>query len=156
MSDGVTDKDPANVSGHIPYISVGARFASRKELAEARVHPPLEHGIFRGPGGSDEPAKSIVMANRPEYPNDDRGERFTYIGMGGHDGPEEDAEDDGKDGEKSTKRRKKRRNTHGGLQTSHQSFSHPMNKALKVAAELGTLVRVTRGAGVSEFAPYEG
>ncbi|KAI0789079.1 hypothetical protein BC629DRAFT_1514390 [Irpex lacteus] len=147
MSDGVTDKDPANVSGRIPYISVGARFGSRKELAEARVHPPLEHGIFRGPGG---------MADRLEYPNDDRGERFTYIGMGGHNGPEEDAEDEGKDDKAGAKRRKKRRNTHGGLQTSHQSFSHPMNKALKVAAELGTLVRVTRGAGASEFAPYEG
>ncbi|KAI0083364.1 PUA-like domain-containing protein [Irpex rosettiformis] len=134
----------------VEHVPVNTHFETRKELADARVHPPLEHGIYRGPGGEDEPAKSIVMANRPEYPNEDHGDRLTYIGMGGRG---DDDESDVVDGETAKKRKRARRNTHGGPQTSNQSFDHPMNKALKVAAELGTLVRVTRGAGVSAFAP---
>lgn len=116
--------------------------------------------------------------------------------MGGHDDEGSDDEETG--GQKKKKTRKSVRlsastrhlhelldkpsglrfQTHGGPQTSHQSFDHPMNKALKVslgttisyfsditstlifrvqvAAEIGTLVRVTRGAGASEFAPHQG
>ena len=56
----------AHIINHIMIIS--------KELSDARVHPPLESGIYKGPGGDEVPAKSIVMANRPEYPNEDHGE----------------------------------------------------------------------------------
>ncbi|KAI0082911.1 hypothetical protein BDY19DRAFT_313139, partial [Irpex rosettiformis] len=133
------DVDPADHTDHIRYVPVGFIFKDRKELAEARVHPSLENGIYRGPiqqAGVPEPAKSIVMSNRPEYPNEDSWETFTYIGMGGR-GSDDDEE----------------KSTHGGPQTADQSFDHPMNKALQVAQKLGTSVRVTRGAGASEFAP---
>lgn len=52
-----------------------------EELSKAHIHPPWEDGIYVGgeKPGEKGPAKSVVLANRPEYPNEDYGERLYVV-----------------------------------------------------------------------------
>ncbi|KAJ7773117.1 PUA-like domain-containing protein [Mycena metata] len=69
---------PAGVYGN-NGITVGATFASRRELWKAGVHGMSQAGIH---GRSDAPAYSLVMSGR--YADDlDEGETFVYSGEGG-------------------------------------------------------------------------
>lgn len=67
--------------GHIPGYPPGSTFESRRELAEAGVHRPLQAGIC---GRANEGAESIVLSGG--YVDDeDRGDVIVYTGAGGRD-----------------------------------------------------------------------
>lgn len=66
--------------GEIPGYPEGSEFASRRELADAGVHRPLQAGISGGKDGAD----SIVVSGG--YPDDeDTGDEIVYTGHGGRD-----------------------------------------------------------------------
>lgn len=120
------------VFGHIPSYPPGSTFASRQELASARVHPPPSSGIS---GSASEGADSIVLSGG--YPDDeDHGDVIIYTGHGGRD--------------RST-----------GKQISDQTLTR-QNLALAVSSTRGLPVRVTRGdRHKSQYSPsigyrYEG
>jgi putative restriction endonuclease len=69
------------IFGHIPDVPVGSVFQSRKALAEAGVHRPLQAGIS---GSGAEGSDSIVVSGGYE---DDvaLGTEIVYTGQGGRD-----------------------------------------------------------------------
>jgi putative restriction endonuclease len=67
--------------GDIADVHVGAVFASRAELAQARVHRPLVAGIS---GSGAEGADSIVLSGGYED-DEDYGDLIVYTGHGGND-----------------------------------------------------------------------
>lgn len=106
----------ARVFGHIPGIAVGMTFASRRALANAGVHRPLQHGIS---GAGDEGADSIVVSGG--YEDDkDFGDLIVYTGAGGRD-------------------------PGTGQQTADQAFT-AQNLALVKSEAEGLPVRVARGS----------
>jgi len=103
------------VFGHIPGISTGDIFESRKELSELKLHTPTMAGIW---GRESEGSCSIVLSGG--YEDDiDNLDYILYTGQGGQDAP-------------------------GGKQISDQEFSKG-NKGLQLSCEYGLPVRVTRG-----------
>lgn len=113
--------------GHIPGISPGHWFASRRALYEAGVHRPLRAGIG---GRAAEGAASVVLSGG--YTDDlDRGDVILYTGMGGRDHAT-------------------------GEQVADQRLTGA-NRALARNVHSGQPVRVVRGAGAtSKWAPDEG
>ncbi|MFE6744750.1 YDG/SRA domain-containing protein [Kitasatospora purpeofusca] len=67
--------------GAVPGVSDGRAFPNRKELAEARVHRPLQAGIC---GTKDSGAESIVVSGGYED-DEDYGDILIYTGQGGRD-----------------------------------------------------------------------
>lgn len=59
---------PGRVFGHIDEIPIGASFATRSQLAKARVHPPNQAGIS---GNGSEGADSIVLSGGYEDDTDE-------------------------------------------------------------------------------------
>lgn len=102
--------------GSITGVAVGTTFASRRELADAGVHPPLQHGIS---GAGAEGADSIVVSGGYED-DEDYGDLIVYTGAGGRD-------------------------PQTGQQTADQDFTGQNLALVKSEAE-GLPVRVTRGA----------
>jgi putative restriction endonuclease len=72
---------PPRTYGHIPGEPVGTLYPSRRELADAGVHRPLQAGIS---GSSIEPADSIVLSGGYED-DEDYGDEILYTGQGGRD-----------------------------------------------------------------------
>ncbi|MEU6646762.1 YDG/SRA domain-containing protein [Saccharomonospora sp. NPDC046836] len=71
---------PDREYGEIPGYPEGQEFQSRRELAEAKVHRPLQSGISGAKDGAD----SIVVSGG--YPDDeDHGDEIIYTGQGGRD-----------------------------------------------------------------------
>ena len=106
------------VFGEIPGVFPGQTFGSRRELAAAGVHRPLQAGIC---GSRVDGAESIVLSGG--YADDsDLGDVVIYTGHGGRDA-----------------------NT--GRQTANQTFTAPGNGGLVVNEMEGLPVRVVRGAG---------
>lgn len=104
--------------GEIPGVSPGQAFRSRRELAAAGIHRPLQAGIC---GSRIDGAESIVLSGG--YADDsDLGDVVMYTGHGGRDA-----------------------NT--GRQVANQTFSAPGNGGLVVNEMEGLPVRVIRGAG---------
>ena len=69
------------VFGEIPGFPEGATFLTRKDVAAAGVHKPLQKGIS---GSKDEGSDSIVISGG--YEDDfDTGEEIIYTGAGGQD-----------------------------------------------------------------------
>lgn len=117
----VSFKDDSDglVFGHIPGVSVGDVFESRKELSEYGLHAPTMAGIW---GRENEGSCSIVLSGG--YEDDiDNLDYILYTGQGGQDAP-------------------------GGKQVSDQEFSRG-NKGLQLSCEYGLPVRVTRGHQVN-------
>lgn len=101
--------------GAVPGVAVGAEFATRYDLAAARVHRPLQAGICGTAAGG---AESIVLAGG--YVDDeDAGDEILYTGAGGND--------------RQTRR-----------QTAHQTLAGT-NAALVTSWQQGLPVRVVRG-----------
>ena len=113
--------------GHVPGVSPGHWFESRRALYEAGVHRQLRAGIC---GRADEGAESVVLSGG--YPDDlDRGDVILYTGMGGRDHAT-------------------------GEHVADQQLMGP-NRALARNVHTGRPVRVIRGAGAaSKWAPDEG
>jgi len=107
----------ARTFGEIPGVAPGTTFASRRALADADVHRPLEHGIS---GAAAEGADSIVVSGGYED-DEDYGDLIVYTGAGGRD--------------PVTRR-----------QVADQAFTR-QNLALVRSEADGLPVRVTRGAG---------
>lgn len=66
--------------GHVDGVAIGDVFLNRKKLGEARVHGPLQAGIWGGQDGSE----SIVL-NGGYVDDEDRGPEVIYTGEGGND-----------------------------------------------------------------------
>jgi putative restriction endonuclease len=104
--------------GEIAGVSVGQPFSSRRELAAAGIHRPLQAGIC---GSRREGAESIVLSGG--YADDsDLGDVVIYTGHGGRD-------------------------PNTGRQIASQTFAAPGNGGLVVNEIEGLPVRVVRGAG---------
>jgi putative restriction endonuclease len=102
-------------------------FASRRDLAEAGVHPPHQHGIS---GSGADGADSIVVSGGYED-DEDYGDLIVYTGAGGRD-------------------------PQTGQQIADQNFA-AQNLGLVVSEAEGLPVRVTRGsAGDAAHAPPTG
>jgi putative restriction endonuclease len=69
------------IFGHIEGYQPGTHFESRKELSEARVHPPTQAGIS---GTAAEGSDSIVLSGG-YIDDEDFGDEIIYTGMGGRD-----------------------------------------------------------------------
>ncbi len=69
------------IFGEIPGYEDGTSFNSRKELAQAGIHPPLQAGIS---GSADEGADSIILSGGYED-DEDSGIEIIYTGSGGRD-----------------------------------------------------------------------
>lgn len=69
------------VFGHIPGVLVGTHFETRKALAKAHIHRPLQAGIS---GSGVEGADSIVLSGGYED-DEDQGTEVVYTGFGGRD-----------------------------------------------------------------------
>ncbi|MFE6505340.1 YDG/SRA domain-containing protein [Kitasatospora sp. NPDC057738] len=67
--------------GEVPGVEVGRSFASRRELAAAGVHRPLQAGIC---GTAEFGAESIVVSGGYED-DEDHGDVIVYTGQGGRD-----------------------------------------------------------------------
>ncbi|KAF8748396.1 SAD/SRA domain [Rhizoctonia solani] len=110
--------------GLIPGVSIGSWWETRAECSAAAIHAPFVAGISGGPEG----AYSVALSGG--YDDDiDMGDAFTYTGSGGRD-------------LKGTAKNPK--NLRTAPQSSHQSFEHSFNKALKVSSETRKPVRVIR------------
>jgi putative restriction endonuclease len=106
------------IFGEIPGVATGQVFASRRELAAAGVHRPLQAGIC---GSRFDGAESIVLSGG--YADDsDLGDVVIYTGHGGRDQVT-------------------------GRQVQNQTFTAPGNGGLVVNEMEGLPVRVIRGAG---------
>src|SRR5215203_3410651 len=117
----------ARTFGEIPGNPPGTTYTSRDELANQRVHAPLQHGIS---GAASEGADSIVVSGGYED-DEDYGDLIIYTGAGGRDPAT-------------------------GAQISDQEFA-AQNLALVRSASEGLPVRVTRGAaGEPAFSPANG
>lgn len=115
------------IFGDVPGNPIGTTYGSRRELAAAGVHRPLQHGIS---GSGAEGADSIVVSGGYED-DEDYGSRIVYTGAGGRD-PET------------------------GKQIAHQTFT-AQNLALVTSEAEGLPVRVIRGAGgEAAFSPASG
>ncbi|CAE6362736.1 unnamed protein product [Rhizoctonia solani] len=111
--------------GLIPGVPIGSWWETRAECSAAAIHAPFVAGISGGPEG----AYSVALSGG--YDDDiDMGDAFTYTGSGGRD-------------LKGTAKNPK--NLRTAPQSSHQSFEHSFNKALKVSSETRKPVRVIRG-----------
>ncbi|GAB1526854.1 hypothetical protein RhiTH_010026 [Rhizoctonia solani] len=123
--------------GLIPGVSIGSWWETRAECSAAAIHAPFVAGISGGPEG----AYSVALSGG--YDDDiDMGDAFTYTGSGGRD-------------LKGTAKNPK--NLRTAPQSSHQSFEHSFNKALKVSSETRKPVRVIRGFKLqSVYAPESG
>ncbi|CAE6435984.1 unnamed protein product [Rhizoctonia solani] len=111
--------------GLIPGVPIGSWWETRAECSGAAIHAPFVAGISGGPEG----AYSVALSGG--YDDDiDMGDAFTYTGSGGRD-------------LKGTAKNPK--NLRTAPQSSHQSFDHSFNKALKVSSETRKPVRVIRG-----------
>ncbi|CCO36219.1 E3 ubiquitin-protein ligase UHRF1 [Rhizoctonia solani AG-1 IB] len=111
--------------GLIPGVPIGSWWETRAECSGAAIHAPFVAGISGGPEG----AYSVALSGG--YDDDiDMGDAFTYTGSGGRD-------------LKGTAKNPK--NLRTAPQSSHQSFNHSFNKALKVSSETRKPVRVIRG-----------
>lgn len=118
----------AKYFGQPSGVTVGQNFASRQELADAGVHPPLQAGIH---GTKKDGADSIVVSGGYKDDQDD-GDVIIYTGMGGND--------------PATKK-----------QIADQTPDRFGNAGLITSEIEGLPVRVTRGAnGPSLFAPNHG
>jgi putative restriction endonuclease len=115
------------VFGEIPGVPVGASFATRRAVADAGVHRPLQAGIC---GGAKTGAESIVVSGGYED-DEDYGDTILYTGHGGRD-PET------------------------GHQITDQTLTG-QNLALAVSCNRGLPVRVVRGAnGDPVYSPADG
>ena len=113
--------------GEIEGVPAGTNFPTRRALADAGVHRPLEAGIC---GGQEEGAESILL-NGGYEDDEDYGTEIIYTGHGGRD--------------ITTKK-----------QTADQELVHG-NKALARSHDEGSLVRVVRGPnGDPQFSPKSG
>lgn len=113
--------------GHIPGNPVGTAYPSRRSLADAGVHRPLQHGIS---GAGAEGADSIVVSGGYED-DEDYGDLIIYTGPGGRDPAT-------------------------GAQIADQEFE-VQNLALVKSEAEGLPVRVVRGAGgETDFSPSSG
>ena len=113
--------------GAIPGITEGAPFASRLDLRNAKIHPPLQAGIS---GSGSEGADSIVLSGGYEDDHDE-GNVIVYTGEGGRDPAT-------------------------GKQVAHQQLVRG-NLALALNHRDGLPVRVTRGnRHRSPHSPNEG
>ncbi|KAH7332889.1 PUA-like domain-containing protein [Rhizoctonia solani] len=111
--------------GLIPGVAIGSWWETRAECSAAAIHAPFVAGISGGPEG----AYSVALSGG--YDDDiDMGTAFTYTGSGGRD-------------LKGTAKNPK--NLRTAPQSSHQSFEHTFNKALKISSETRKPVRVIRG-----------
>ncbi|CAE6490171.1 unnamed protein product [Rhizoctonia solani] len=111
--------------GLIPGVPIGSWWETRAECSAAAIHAPFVAGI----SGGSEGAYSVALSGG--YDDDvDMGDAFTYTGSGGRD-------------LKGTAKNPK--NLRTAPQSSHQSFEHSFNKALKVSSETRQPVRVIRG-----------
>jgi putative restriction endonuclease len=72
---------PERIFGHIPDVPVGSIFPSRRALAEAGVHRPLQAGIS---GSGAEGSDSIAVSGGYEDDIDLESE-IIYTGQGGRD-----------------------------------------------------------------------
>ena len=76
------DRMQSRAFGNIAGITPGERiYASRKDIAEAGIHKPLQAGIS---GSGEEGADSIVVSGGYED-DEDRGDTIIYTGEGGRD-----------------------------------------------------------------------
>lgn len=107
---------PTVGSGDAPPAAVGSVFASRRALADAKVHRALQAGIV---GTAARGAESIVVSGGYED-DEDLGNEIIYTGHGSR-GPD-------------------------GRQNADQSFDSPGNAALVTSCLAGQPVRVIRGA----------
>ncbi|KAJ1302291.1 hypothetical protein OPQ81_001108 [Rhizoctonia solani] len=123
--------------GLIPGVPIGSWWETRAECSAAAIHAPFVAGISGGPEG----AYSVALSGG--YDDDiDMGDAFTYTGSGGRD-------------LKGTAKNPK--NLRTAPQSSHQSFEHSFNKALKISSETRKPVRVIRGFKLpSVYAPEAG
>ena len=113
--------------GHIEDVLIGAKFLSRMELSQAKVHRPSMAGIC---GSAATGAESIVMSGGYED-DEDNGDEIVYTGHGGNDPAT-------------------------GAQIADQEFTRG-NRALAVNADRGVPVRVVRGYNLkSQYAPRTG
>jgi putative restriction endonuclease len=118
---------PERVFGEISGFPIGSTFATRKEMSEARVHPPTQAGIS---GSASEGADSIVLSGGYED-DEDLGDTIIYTGQGGQD-------------PNTRKQVKDQELTRG-------------NKALAISYQKGLPVRVVRGSThKSEWSPETG
>lgn len=113
--------------GEIPGYPPGTMFDARRELADAGLHRPLQHGIS---GAAEEGADSIVVSGGYED-DEDYGDLIVYTGAGGRDPTT-------------------------GEQIADQEF-RGQNLALVKSEAEGFPVRVIRGAGgETAFSPVSG
>jgi putative restriction endonuclease len=117
----------ARIFGEIPGVPPGTSFDSRRALAGAGVHRPLQAGIS---GAGSEGADSIVVSGGYED-DEDYGDELVYTGHGGND-------------------------PQTGQQVGDQQLT-AQNLALAVSADRGLPVRVVRGAdGDPQYSPASG
>jgi putative restriction endonuclease len=117
----------AGVFGEIPGVPVRASFATRREVADAGIHRPLQAGIC---GAAKTGAESIVVSGGYED-DEDYGDTILYTGHGGRD-PDT------------------------GRQVADQTLTG-QNLALAVSCDRGLPVRVVRGAnGDPAHSPADG
>jgi putative restriction endonuclease len=113
--------------GEIPRNPVGSSYVTRRELAAAGVHRPLQHGIS---GAVLEGSDSIVVSGGYED-DEDYGTVIVYTGAGGRDPVT-------------------------GRQIADQDFTE-QNLALVTSEAEGLPVRVVRGAGgAPAYSPESG
>ncbi len=118
---------PERVFGNIDKTPIGKFFATRSELATARVHRPTQAGIS---GTGKEGADSIVVSGGYEDDRDE-GDLIIYTGQGGRD-------------------------PNSGKQVTDQTLTRG-NLALAVSQLHGLPIRVIRGAGHrSPYSPKSG
>ncbi len=122
-------REPSSIKqiGMIPGLSTGTNFETRRELADAGVHRPLQAGIC---GTAKTGAESIVVSGG--YEDDvDLGSVILYTGHGGKDPV-------------------------SGRQVANQELDR-QNLALAVSCDRGLPVRVIRGADPkNQYAPVSG
>jgi putative restriction endonuclease len=117
----------AGVFGEIPGVPIGASFATRREVADAGVHRPLQAGIC---GAAKTGAESLVVSGGYED-DEDYGDTILYTGHGGRDADT-------------------------GRQVADQTLTG-QNLALAVSCNRGLPVRVVRGAnGDPAHSPADG